>query len=47
MNHSEQTLTLKLSDSLVNGIIGQAREHPWEIIIGHPNPITAGMIMAL
>lgn len=47
MDHSEKPPILKLSEGLVNGIIGQAREHPGKIIIGHPNPITASMIMAL
>lgn len=47
MDHSEQTLILKLSESLGNDSIGQAREHPGKILIGHPNPITAGMIVAL
>lgn len=47
MNHSEQTLILKLSEDLRNGICRQFREHSGEIIVGHPNPITAGMVMAL
>lgn len=47
MNHSEQTLILKLSKNPGNGICGQFREHPRKILIGHPDPITAGMEMAL
>lgn len=47
MDHPEQTLVLKLSEDIGNGICGQFREHPGKIIIGHPNPITAVMKMAL
>lgn len=47
MDHSEQTLILKFSKSLGDGGCGQVREHPGEIIVGHPNPIAADMIMAL
>lgn len=47
MNHSEQPPVLKLSENLGNGICGQFREHPRKILIGHPNPITAGMKMTL
>lgn len=47
MDHSEKTLILKLSDGLGDGICGQGREHPGEILVGHPNPITAGMIVVL
>lgn len=47
MNHSEQAFILKLSEYLGNGGRRQFREHPRKILIGHPNPITAGMEMAL
>lgn len=47
MDHSEKTFILKLSEGFENGSIGQVREHPGEIIVGHPNPITAGMIVVL
>lgn len=47
MDHSEQALSLKVSESLGDGDCGQVREHLREIIVGHPNPITAVMIVAL
>lgn len=47
MDHSEQTLILKLFESLRDDGFGQFREHPGEILVGHPNPITAGMKVAL
>lgn len=47
MNHSEQTLILKLFERLEDDVCGQAGEHPGKIIVGHPNPITAVMKMAL
>lgn len=47
MDHSEKTLILKLSEGFGNDSIGQAREHPGKILVGHPNPITAGMIVVL
>jgi len=43
MDHSKQTLSLKLSESLGNGLCRQTQEHPGKIIVGHPNPITAIM----
>jgi hypothetical protein len=47
MNHAEQSLILKLSEGLGNDDCGQVREHPGKILIGHPNLITADMIVAL
>lgn len=47
MDHSEKTLVLKLSEGFGNDSIGQAREHPGKIIVWHPNPITAIMIVVL
>lgn len=47
MDHSEQTLILKPSEGFGNDGLGQFREHPGKILVGHPNPITAGMKMAL
>nr|DAI78230.1 MAG TPA: hypothetical protein [Caudoviricetes sp.] len=47
MNHSEQTLILKLFESLGDDDFGQFRKHPGEILVGHPNPITAGVEMPL
>lgn len=47
MNHFEQTRILKPSKSLGNGGCGQFRKHPGEILVRHPNPITAGMKVLL
>ena len=47
MDHSEQAPILKLPEDLGNGSCGQFREHPRKILVGHPNPITAGMKMTL
>ena len=47
MDHSEKTLILKLSEGFGNDSIGQTREHQRKILVWHPNPITAGMIVAL
>ncbi len=47
MDHSEQTLILKLFKGFGDDVCGQAREHPGEVTIGHPNPITIVMKMAL
>lgn len=47
MDHSEQALILKLFEGPGNDDCGKVREHPGEIIVWHPNPITAGMIVAL
>lgn len=47
MDHSEKTLILKLPEGFGNDGLGQAREHPGKILVGHPNPITAGMIVVL
>lgn len=47
MDHSERTLILKVSESLGDDAFRQVREHSREILIGHPNPITAGMKVAL
>lgn len=47
MDHSEKTLILKLFESLGNDGCGKFREHPGKIIVGHPNPITAVMIVVL
>lgn len=47
MDHSEQTLILKLFEGLGDDGCRQVREHPRKILVGHPNPITAGMKVAL
>lgn len=47
MDHSEQTIILKLSEGFGNDSVGQARKHPGKILVGHPNPIMAGMIVVL
>lgn len=47
MDHFKQAPILKPSEGLGNEGLGQVREHPRKILIGHPDPITAGMEMTL
>lgn len=47
MDHPEQTLIFKLFEGLGNAGWGQFREHPGKIIVGHPDPITTVMKVAL
>lgn len=47
MNHSKQALILKLANGFGNDGSRQFREHSGKILVGHPNPITAGMEMML